>query len=202
MKRIVLILLLLPFISQAQKMPGNGFDKLRIAQADKIIHAEILPVKFHPATKPELSYYWHRANVIHITKGGFSGKLLNGSYTEYYLNKNLKEQGTFTKGLKSGVWKNWSDTGNLLSWYSWSDGVKMGPFIIYDEKGKLIQSGNYRNDQLNGKIRFYDSAGTLTVVQYNNGNIVPDNTRSFLQRINIFKKKPHTVRTDTSSRTP
>jgi antitoxin component YwqK of YwqJK toxin-antitoxin module len=163
MKKILLLVFLWPLLGQAQKIPDFGFNKVRIADGDKIIQAEILPVAGVPGTRPHLVYYWYSANVIHTTQGGFSGRLLNGSYTEYYTNKNLEEQGTFNKGLKNGVWKIWADNGLLTATYTWNNGVRSGHFVVYDEQGRVKQSGKYRNDAI-------DSV-------------------SFWHRVNIFKKK-------------
>src|SRR3978361_1257752 len=99
-KILVLLFCLIPVYCVAQKLPDFGLNRIRIAQVDKIIQAEIDPVSSEPSVKSKLVYYWYSANAIHITQGGFSGKLLNGIYTEYYLDRNLKEQGRFKKGLK------------------------------------------------------------------------------------------------------
>jgi len=124
MKRIIVILIF--FIScsaYAQKMPYMGLSKVRLTEPDKTIVAEISPVNALPKTKPSLFYYWYSANLIHSTQGGFSGTLLNGQYNEYYLNKNLLEQGTFKNGLKDGAWKTWNEDGTLDKAATWKDGV-------------------------------------------------------------------------------
>jgi antitoxin component YwqK of YwqJK toxin-antitoxin module len=122
--KLVLISLfcLISFTASAQKIPGFGFYKVRIALPDKTILAEINPSS-NPSVKSNLFYYWYEANVIHNTQGGFSGKLLNGSYIEYYPNKNLKEQGTFKKGLKTGAWKSWNEDGTLAINSIWKNGI-------------------------------------------------------------------------------
>ena len=124
MKGILIILLL--FISSslfAQKLPDMGINKVRITETDKTILVEINPVNNTSTIKPGLFYYWYSANNIHSTQGGFSGKLLNGLYTEFYLNKNLKEQGIFKKGLKDGIWKSWNEDGTLSQTAKWRNGV-------------------------------------------------------------------------------
>src|SRR5258708_1659280 len=123
MKRILLILLLLTSGSAyAQKLPDIGLNKVRIIESDKTIVAEIYPAGSKPNIKTDLYYFWYSANMIHATQGGFSGSLLNGQYTAYYLNKNLKEQGSFKKGLKNGVWKTWNEDGTLNQASTWKDG--------------------------------------------------------------------------------
>jgi antitoxin component YwqK of YwqJK toxin-antitoxin module len=124
MKRILFIICL--FISgsvYAQKLPDIGLNRVRIIEADKTILAEINPISSVPSPKTNLFYYWYNANTIHSTQGGFSGTLLNGQYTEYYLNKNLKEQGIFKNGLKNGVWKSWNEDGMLSQTIKWKNGL-------------------------------------------------------------------------------
>ncbi len=125
MKRVTLILLffLVSVASYGQKLLDMGFSKIRISEADKTILAEINPVNHNPKAHQDLFYYWYSANIIHSTQGGYSGQLLNGQYTEYYLNKNLKEQGIFKKGLKDGNWKDWNEDGTLNQTATWKNGM-------------------------------------------------------------------------------
>lgn len=124
MKKILLVLsFVLSVSAYAQKLPDMGNIKVRIAEADKTILAELNPVRSHPLLKPNLFYFWYSANAVHATQGGFSGTLLHGLYTEFYLNKNLKEQGVFKKGLKDGIWKDWNEDGTLSQAVTWRRGV-------------------------------------------------------------------------------
>jgi len=127
MKPIIAFVLfcLASFTAFAQKMPDEGLYKVRITLPDLTILAEINPVSSSPEPKPGLLYYWYEANAIHSTEGGFSGKLLNGVYTEYYANKNLKEQGDFKKGLKNGPWKSWNPDGALTEVVTWKNGMRV-----------------------------------------------------------------------------
>jgi hypothetical protein len=124
MKNIIILLcLIFPCLASAQKVPDFGISKVRILQPDKIIEAETIPLT--PKLKPNavFLYYWYSSNKIHSTQGGFSGRLLNGAYTEFYLTRNLKEQGTFDKGLKNGTWKNWDEEGKLVKTTHWKKGL-------------------------------------------------------------------------------
>jgi len=125
MKYIIAILLCsVTFSALAQKIPDEGIYKVRITLADMTILAEINPAS-NPSVKSNLFYYWYEANEIHSTQGGFSGKLLNGTYNEYYPNKNLKEQGGFKKGLKTGTWKSWNKDGTLAEITKWQKGTQV-----------------------------------------------------------------------------
>jgi antitoxin component YwqK of YwqJK toxin-antitoxin module len=124
MKRIITILLfLLSGSVYAQKYPDLGLDKVRIVEPDKVIVAEINPVSKEQSAKSDRFYYWYSSNKIHFSQGGYSGKLLNGLYSEFYPNKNLKEQGTFKNGLKDGAWKSWNEDGTLNQISKWRKGA-------------------------------------------------------------------------------
>lgn len=107
----------------AQKMPELSLYKIHINQTDKTIVAEIKEVSKAPRLKRNVFYYWYSANAIHSTQGGYSGTLLNGSYNEYYLNKNIREQGNFKKGVKTGIWRSWDKDGMLTKMEKWKNGV-------------------------------------------------------------------------------
>jgi antitoxin component YwqK of YwqJK toxin-antitoxin module len=124
MKRIIIIIFcLVNGALYAQDLPNSGFEKVRIIEPDKVIVAEIKQPNSKTKVKKDLFYAWYGANTIHFTQAGYSGKLLNGQYTEYYLNKNLKEQGGYKNGLKTGNWKNWNEDGTLNHQSSWKNGV-------------------------------------------------------------------------------
>jgi hypothetical protein len=109
----------------SQRLPDYGINRIRLTQSDETIVATIEPVSSNPSIKQNLLYYWYSANTIHHTQGGFSGKLLNGLYTAYYPNKNLKEQGNFKKGLKDGIWKNWNEDGSFAKTCTWNNGIEI-----------------------------------------------------------------------------
>lgn len=124
MKKILTIFFILSFVRvSAQKIPDMSLYKVRLYEKDKTISAEINEVNSAPHIRPRRFYYWYNANAIQSTQGGYSGKLLNGLYTEYYLNKNLKEEGVFNKGLKTGLWKSWNEDGTLNHTARWRKGV-------------------------------------------------------------------------------
>ncbi|HWZ34690.1 MAG TPA: hypothetical protein VNW51_00945 [Mucilaginibacter sp.] len=188
MKKLFVLMLLLSSVgAMSQKTPSDGFDKIRIADGDKVIQADLKAVSSDPDVETNKFYYWASGNSIHATQGGFSGRLLNGRYAEYYPNKNLKQQGLFKKGLKEGVWKLWSDNGQLIEWYTWDSGIKSGEFCLYDDHGNLKQSGRYKNNVLNGRIRNFDS-GKVTTLSYRNGTVVNKKPSRFWAKVNIFKK--------------
>ncbi|WP_426672084.1 toxin-antitoxin system YwqK family antitoxin [Mucilaginibacter sp. McL0603] len=119
---IFFVVCLISVVAHSQNLPAYGLDKVRIIQPNETVVAEIVPISGEPTVKPKLFYYWYSANAIHSSQGGFSGKLLNGQYTTYYPDKNLKEQGSFKKGLKDGIWKSWNTDGTLATMITWKRG--------------------------------------------------------------------------------
>jgi len=191
MKKLFAILLgcVTGFVANAQKLPDMGLYKVYVSETDKDIRAEINPVESEPAIQTNRSYYWYSSGKIKITQGGYSGKLLNGQYSEFYLNKNLKEQGEFRKGLKNGLWKSWTENGKLFQAVSWKNGVRNGGFETFDEKGNPKQKGNYANDVLDGSQITYFSKDSVQVVGYKDGKQVSNGKSSgFWRKLNIFKK--------------
>lgn len=91
------------------------------------------------ATRVKRNYAWFDNKVIHTTQGSYSGKLLDGPYREYHINRQLKVQGGYKKGLPKGRWYHWDDGGQLIS-------------IRAYHKGKLIKE-KFPNKKVEKKTR-------------------------------------------------
>ncbi len=194
MKRVVfLILIVFGTKAPAQKLPDFGTNRIRISADDRIIQAELLPLNSDPQAETDQLYYWYSSNKIHTTQGGYSGRLLNGHYIEYFLNKNIKEEGVFKKGLKDGVWKVWDESGTLQQSITWKGGVKQGNFVTFDKKGAIKQQGKYSKNLLMGTVTTFDTAGKATAAKYKEGKIVIDSPSKFWAKVRakakILKKK-------------
>jgi hypothetical protein len=187
MRYILTILCLLSITgSRAQRIPSLGVNRIRINEAEKSILLEVESVERTTKADPALTYYWYNSGVVHTTRGGFSGKLLNGRYTEFYLNKNLREQGIFKEGLKDGPWKQWAENGILIKLETWKEGTLNGPFTLYSTQGSVFKDGTYYKGLLDGRLKEYSSADSLVIRYYKRGKLLVRKP-SFLQRINIFK---------------
>jgi antitoxin component YwqK of YwqJK toxin-antitoxin module len=180
--------------SFGQKMPDYGLHKIRITDTDRTILAEIIPVNAPPETRNNLTYYWYAANRIHTLQGGFSGQLLNGKYTEAFLNTNLRMEGTFKKGLKDGIWKDWNERGVLLQVVKWKNGIRSGLFSFYKPDGSLKQTGEYHEDRLDGAVILYEGPDSARTTYYDHGRALEGKPKSLLNRINIFRKKTKPVK--------
>ncbi|GEM68742.1 hypothetical protein SMI01S_23480 [Sphingobacterium mizutaii NBRC 14946 = DSM 11724] len=107
--------------------------------------------------RSEKFYYWYQSRKVQRTQGGFSGKLLHGSYQEFSGNKQLLKQGFYRKGLPHGEWKYWSDSQHLLKEEHWSKGNLNGLVSLYNENGVLSRKGPMKDAQWNGKIQVLDT---------------------------------------------
>lgn len=166
--------------------------KVIVNQVDRSIVAYVKPVKQF-SLDTDKRYYWFSHHQINSTQGGFSGKLLNGSYQEFYANKQLKESGYLNKGLKSGTWKSWNAGGKLKDDYSWKAGNRNGVYHTYDSAGKVLESGNYKNNLLHGKQKTYAATGVKELL-YKNGKVTERKKLRMPKFMrNIFHKKPKTM---------
>jgi antitoxin component YwqK of YwqJK toxin-antitoxin module len=145
--------------------------KVTINYPDHNITVFIKPVKGEVFPEGDKLYYWYSANQIKVTQGGFSGSLLNGAYSEYYLNRNLKEKGEFKNGLKTGLWSSWKEEGILKEQITWYSGKRNGPYSKYDSVGRLVEKGIYRKDKLHGKLTKYTEAGNTEASYYRDGQL-------------------------------
>lgn len=166
--------------------------KVMINELDRTIVAYVKPVK-EVSVDTDKHYYWVSSNQINSTQGGYSGKLLNGSYQEFYINKNLKESGYLDKGLKTGLWKRWNQNGNLNDDYTWSDGNKHGIYHKYDSLGNVKETGKYKNNLLTGKQWLYTAEG-VKLIRYKHGKVIERKKIKMPQFIRkVFHKKPKSM---------
>ncbi|MDO3645224.1 toxin-antitoxin system YwqK family antitoxin [Mucilaginibacter sp. L3T2-6] len=198
MKKLLLIIIsFFALTAKAQKMPGYGLYKIHLTDSGKTIVAEI-NLASEKQANPKLYYHWYTADGLHVTQGGYEGKVLNGAYNEYYLNKSIKMQGTYLRGLQHNTWKSWNAKGFLTSIYTWNKGVLNGEYSLFDGKGRLIEQGYYKNGLLNGVQVSYLAADSIKQVKYENGKPVPSNS-SFWPKLNPARLWHH-EKADTISR--
>jgi antitoxin component YwqK of YwqJK toxin-antitoxin module len=149
---LITILLFISGYACAQDMPEMS-TKVRITSPDKTIVAEVNEVSEVISPKPNLFYFWYYAGSILSTQGGYSGKLLDGSYNEYYLSKALKQQGTFKKGLKNGSWKSWNEDGVLKEDILWKNGkIIEGKSVSFWKKIPLLKHKKIHRDSASAVV--------------------------------------------------
>lgn len=147
------------------------------------------PGKSPGAIESGVKYAWFSGNKIAWTQGGYSGKLLDGPYTEFYQNKTLKTKGSFDMGLRKGEWRSWTEQGVLDSVVNYSNGVLNGYFERYNLDGSPKESGKYRKGLLDGKLERHISKDSVQVLKYDKGKISlqrPSKIKAWIKR--FFKK--------------
>src|SRR3989344_7623881 len=132
MKRFALLILLLPISTFAQQKQKPTFP-VYVNYPDYTVKADVFSNPQKISVNENLTYYWYSSNKIIETKGGYDGKVLNGSYTSFYLSKNLKEKGSFKDGLKTSTWTSWNIDGKINEITTWKKGMKNGVYKKYNE---------------------------------------------------------------------
>ena len=89
--------------------------------------------------KEDKTYYWYFDNKIQYTKGGHSGKVLHGTYEEYYPEGQLKAKGEFKNGLKQKTWKDYHVSGYLEYVVNFHNGDTSGKVEHLDANGELVE---------------------------------------------------------------
>ena len=178
----------------AQKV--SGFEpvtrRIMIHSDTSVIQAEVLPAGESMRIQNSAYYTWFAGGRLHVTKGGFDGRLLHGSFALFtYPEKNLIQKGSFRNGEKSGLWTTWYPHGEVKERIHWKAGKRAGRFVEFDENGFRSREGRYRNNELHGLIRVYVREDSVEVIRMKNGKLV---TRAswyarFFARINKRVKK-------------
>jgi antitoxin component YwqK of YwqJK toxin-antitoxin module len=97
-------------------------NKVRVSTDSAGIVAE-LSLKSTGKLKYDRYYSWYNKGIIGVTQGAYSGKVLDGNYTTWYLeNKQLREKGKYHMGLKVGKWLFWDKDGNIKEIQRWNNG--------------------------------------------------------------------------------
>ena len=150
-----------------------------------------------------LSYYWYASNKIIVTKGGYDGKLLHGQYKVFYLSNNIKENGYFNKGLKTGKWINWYEGGKIKEMSCWKNGIQYGEYKTFNEDEQLNMKVNYKEGKLHGVSTTYQEGKIISQRNYKNGieiisteekkskNSLTEVWQKIIQKVRtLFKHKP------------
>ncbi|WP_407427529.1 toxin-antitoxin system YwqK family antitoxin [Arcticibacter sp.] len=173
------------FTAGAQDLLKRQVSRVTTVEADRSITAYVFPVRREPAIDPDVTYYWFKAGTIHHTQGGYSGRLLNGHFSSFYLTKNLKEEGDFTNGVKSGLWRNWRENGILERTAYYRNGLENGRFFTYDDSGVVKQTGRMKDGKFHGNVKTYVSQDSVTTVYYRNGAVAAK--KKWLPKIGFSK---------------
>lgn len=95
-------------------------------------------------TKMDRWYHWYHSDELHLTAGNFSGRLLDGDYTSFFIDGTLKEKGEFKMGLKTGEWMMWYKNGQVKEVADFKKGEKHGDYASFDQKGNVMIEGVFK----------------------------------------------------------
>lgn len=127
-------------------------------------------IKISP--KENVMYYWTKYRKVHHTKGGYAGQLLDGKYEEFFISGQLKVNGTFKKGAKTGIWKSWYENGMTEEVVHWTKGVQHGHYVFYYDNGATKEEGHFKNGKKHGVVHQYDKEGEKSRIRFKNGTQV------------------------------
>lgn len=143
------LLLLSACKPQELKMIGNLGNRVRVGTPDGFVYTELKPADVAIFTNDASMYSWYDKGRINSSQGSYSGKLLHGQYLAYYeANKQLKEQGNYQYGLKTGKWLVWRSNGFLKESQHWYKGQKSGKTLVFDSLGHLQQKIRFKDGQV------------------------------------------------------
>ena len=95
-----------------------------------------------------------------------------GIAKDYYEDKSLKAELTYTNGILEGEAKQYYQSGKLKSTAIFSNGLLNGQCIGYYESGNIEYEENYLDDELNGSVKDYYENGQLKAeLNYKNGKL-------------------------------
>lgn len=196
----------MPGLLPAQKFIEPDKQKqfnITVNYEDYTVKTQMLSQPKDIVVKNDKTYMWYSSQKILDTKGGYDGKLIHGKYNAFYLNNQLKEQGSVKYGLKNKEWKYWYPDGKLKEVINWKSGLKNGHYELYNDYGKIMARGNFRKDLLHGKFYTYGVNGIITEKKkYKNGEeIIPKTKKVAIGKTQKEKTKADIPNTKNSKRT-
>lgn len=181
----VILFFCAPSFSQSQTDYKKKHFTFHIEKPDTSSSFDVCAVNPKIMAAENSSYSWYSEGRVLETKGGFSGRLLDGRFVSYYGNKNLRERGAYVKGRKEGKWMKWYSNGKINEVTYWRMGVKQGKYMLYNDMGQRMLNAHFKRDKLNGKLISYEKGQVLSKTKYRNGLMV-------IPKITNGKSKPDT----------
>jgi len=173
----IFLLSVFSYSQSSSSYPKKHFT-FHIEKLDTSITFDVCSVNPSVSVNETSSYSWYKDGEIMETKGGFSGRLLDGRYASFFGNKNLRERGAYVKGRKEGKWTKWHPNGKINEVSYWRMGVKQGKYMLYNDLGQRMLYAHFRHDKLNGTLTSYEKDKVLAKTRYKNG-------------VEVFPKLPH-----------
>ncbi|MFM2016882.1 MAG: hypothetical protein RL007_538 [Bacteroidota bacterium] len=177
----------------------NGFHKptssrITINTADSLVRTWGIDTKKNKRIQNDVTYYWFQNNLVHHTDGGYTGKLLHGSYQSVYPDGQLKIQGTFHYGVKEGEWKHWLPDGRIKETLQYSNGKLHGKYELFSYSPDTCYVRKYKHGkEIVIKRNHISNADTSAIHQLDkkrNSQPTSDSTKS-------HRIKKHSANKDT-----
>lgn len=86
-------------------------------------------------------------------------------FEEFYTNGTLKTKGQYRKGMKTGLWTVYFDSGLKWTEEHYVSDKRNGVSTSYFPTGIMRMRGSYKNDERIGKWYFYDENGKVAKIQ-------------------------------------
>jgi antitoxin component YwqK of YwqJK toxin-antitoxin module len=155
----------------AQKESGQR--QILISMPDSVIKTSILEKQMKKKVTHSCIYYWYYAGQINHNLGGFSGKLITGSYEVFDNKHRLIVSGKFHNGTKEGNWIRWHLNGEIKEICSFRNGKLEGTLKSYNNMGGLLTDMHYKNNLPDGKAKYY-LKDTVIIKKYSSGKEVTE----------------------------
>lgn len=190
-KRItVLFMMFIAFNCFAQKMKDlKVLNHFSFNNGDLYSEGYLEPGGIHIQTSNKKTYTWFAGGQLHQTQGNYKDRLLDGTYTDSYANKQLAKKGTYKKGLQKGAWYSWREDGTLSFYSHYKKGQLNRYQISYDSVGFPAKRTHYRKGIKQGLEQNYEEGQWKSVGRYKNGKSVPLKEPFIKRSIDAIRKK-------------
>lgn len=188
--KIILGLLLICSLPLTAQTINTKQLNLIVTYPDSVIKLTAYNGDKQVKVKDNCLYYWYANNQVHCNKAGYSGKLLDGTYSVFDRAQKLIAAGTYKMGRKDGVWKYWYTNGQLKTVEEWSNG-SIENKKLFSSAGDLQQYIPYKNGLIHGKVNSFEKDSTI-VTKYKKGEIVtpkPKKAKKFKEKMTKHGKK-------------
>lgn len=176
---MLIVVLLMGCVVEKQNPRFVSINNLKFSERFELLNQKKEIKKYDNAF-----YAWYKTNSIHYTQGAYDGILLNGLYTSFYLNNDLKETGKFVYGLKNGKWIKWYEKGIISETAEWKDGKLNGKLTKFDINSVVLFEENYRKGLLHGSRIEYSDGKRSILKKYRNGKeLIPIPPRKTKEKI-------------------
>lgn len=138
---------------------------------DTLIRLTYLPSNLMIKQKIDINtyYHWFSKDQIFISKGNYSGNVLDGVYEENFPEGQLKAKGYFNLGLKDKQWVYYYQNGKIKRIEQWKKGLIERDVLYYDKNQYLARRTHYLKGLKHGLDIFYHMDSVVSKTRYVKG---------------------------------